>query len=251
MPKVFLSPSNQFGNRYAAGNTNEGKQMGLVANLVKKALERCGVEVMLMHDQSMSEKCATANNWGANLYVPIHSNACNGSVAGTRMFCYCKPGRGYDACMDIFRYLAPLTPGDSESIKVDNTLYEVRYPDAPTAYIEVDFHDVPEVARWIIDHTADIAEAICHGICDYFNIKYKAPTAAESCVVDLPVLREGDANGYVKTLQIQLNKKGGASLVEDGDFGAATERAVRSFQLAKGLGVDSVVGKATWSALLK
>lgn len=251
MPKVFLSPSNQFANRYAAGNTNEGKMMGVVANLLKKALERNGMQVMLMHDQSMADKCKTANSWGADVYIPIHSNACNGSVAGTRMFCWSKPGRGYDLCMDIFRYLAPLTPGTSESIKVDPTLYEVRYPYAPVAYVETDFHDVPEVATWIINHTADIAEAICKGVCDYFAIQYKAPTEPEKVVVELPALRMGDANGYVKTIQILLNERHGASLVVDGDFGSATDREVRKFQTEYQTGVDGVVGKKTWSALLK
>lgn len=251
MPKVFLSPSNQFANRYAYGNTNEGKQMGLVANLLKKALERCGFEVMLMHDQDMSVKCRTADNWGAQLYLPIHSNACNAEVAGTRMFCWSKPGQGYNVCMDIFRYLAPLTPGESESIKVDQTLYEVKTPKAPVAYIEVDFHDVAGVARWIVEHTADIAEAICKGVCDYFAVSYKAPSVPETCVVDLPLLRVTDESGYVKSAQALLNAKNNAGLVADGAFGAKTYAAVRSFQQKEKLSADGVIGKATWTALLK
>jgi len=251
MPKVFLSPSNQFANKYAWGNTNEGKQMGLVANLTKKALERCGITVMLMHDQSMAEKVKTADNWGAQLYVPIHSNACNGEVAGTRMFCWSKPGQGYTACMDIFRYLAPLTPGESESIKVDQTLYEIKYPYAPVAYIEIDFHDVASVARWIVEHTADIAEAIAHGICDYFNVKYVPIQKVETCVIELPVLRKGDEGNYVVTLQQLLNIKNKAGLDVDGGFGAKTEAAVVAFQTARKIAADKVVGRDTWTELLK
>jgi peptidoglycan hydrolase-like protein with peptidoglycan-binding domain len=37
----------------------------------------------------------------------------------------------------------------------------------------------------------------------------------------------------------------------DGDFGGATERAVMAFQQAQGLDVDGVVGRDTWTALLK
>ena len=255
MPKVFLSPSNQFANSYAYGNTNEGKQMGIVANLLKKALERNKIQVMLMHDQSMSEKVKTANNWGADLYIPIHSNACNGSVSGTRMFCWAIPGSGYDACLAIYRYLAPLTPGDSESIKVDKTLYEIKYPYAPVAYIETDFHDVPSVAKWIIEHTADIAEAICKGICSYFSMQYIAPNdepiADEKCSVTLPVLREGDVGGYVKTAQILLNKYNLAGLDEDGGFGPATKKAVGNYQKSRGLAVNYVISVQTWAQLLK
>ena len=37
----------------------------------------------------------------------------------------------------------------------------------------------------------------------------------------------------------------------DGDFGSATDKAVRRFQSAKGIGVDGIVGSNTWSKLLK
>lgn len=260
MPKVFLSPSNQFANRYAYGNTNEGKQMGLVANLLKVALQRCGFEVMLMHDQTMAEKVRTANNWGADLYIPIHSNAFNGEVTGTRMFCWSNPGAGHNACVAIFKYLAPLTPGTGESIdksiKVDTSLYEIRNPAAPVAYIETDFHDVPAVAEWIISHTADIAEAICKGVCSYFKVQYVAPKggntpAGRTCDVKLPVLEINCEGDYVKSLQILLNKYNNAKLTEDGVFGPATEKAVIAWQKDRGLQADGVVGEKSWSQLLK
>ena len=261
MPKVFLSPSNQFENRYAYGGSNEGKQMGIVANLVKVALQRCGFEVMLMHDQTMAEKVRTANNWGADLYIPIHSNACNGKVSGTRMFCWSIPGSGYDACLAIFRYLAPLTPGESESIKVADDLYEVKWPYAPVAYIETDFHDVPSVAKWIMEHTAEIAEAICKGVCSYFKVQYVAPKntpapaphpdESEVCEVTLPILRLNNESGYVRTLQILLNKYNNARLAEDGAFGPATLAAVKAYQKSRGLEVDGIVGAKTWAQLLK
>ena len=173
MAKVFLSPSNQYDNVYAYGNTTEGVQCGKIADACKIALERSGVDVMLMHDESMQEKCAASNTFDADLHVPIHTNAFNGTVMGTRMFCYSAGGKGMAACKAIFNRLAPITPGTSENIRVDASLYEVRVPAAPTAYIEVDFHDVPEVARWIIGNTELIGETIAHGICDYLGVAFK------------------------------------------------------------------------------
>lgn len=177
MAKVFLSPSEQFDNRYAYGNTTEGVQCGKIAKACKVALERCGVQVMLQHEGTMASKCQASNNFGANLHVCIHTNAFNGKVSGTRMFCYNANGEGHKACKAIFNVLAPFTPGTSENIKPNPSLYEVRVPSAPTAYIEVDFHDVPSVAKWIIEHTTEIGEKIAEGICSYFGIAYKAPTA--------------------------------------------------------------------------
>ena len=173
MAKVFLSPSNQYDNVYAYGNTTEGVQCGKIADACKIALERSGVDVMLMHDESMQTKCAESNKFDADLHVPIHTNAFNGTVSGTRMFCFNDSGNGMRACKAIFNRLAPITPGTSENIRVDASLYEVRVPAAPTAYIEVDFHDVPEVARWIIGNTELIGETIAHGICDYLGVAFK------------------------------------------------------------------------------
>ena len=173
MAKVFLSPSNQYDNRYAYGNTTEGEQCGKIAEACKVALERSGVQVKLMHDESMQKKVAASNAFDADLHVPIHTNAFNGTVSGTRMFCFNNNGNGMRACKAIFNRLAPVTPGTSENIRVDASLYEVRVPSAPTAYIEVDFHDVPAVAKWIIGNTELIGETIAHGICDYLGVAFK------------------------------------------------------------------------------
>ena len=172
MAKVFLSPSNQYDNVYAYGNTTEGVQCGKIADACKIALERSGVDVMLMHDESMQEKCAASNAFDADLHVPIHTNAFNGKVMGTRMFCYSADGKGMEACKAIYARLAPITPGDSENIQVNADYYEVRVPAAPTAYIECEFHDTVEGAKFIVENTVLIGETIARGICDYFGVKF-------------------------------------------------------------------------------
>lgn len=254
--KVYLSPSDQTKNTYAYGNTNEAVQCGRIAEATKKALKRNGIQVKIGHMISMAEKCARSDAFDADLHVPIHTNAYNGSVSGTRMFCYNTTGEGYKACKAIFARLAKLTPGKSENIKVYDDLYEVRKPAAPTAYIEVDFHDVPSVAKWIIENTTAIGETIAQGICDYFGITFKAAatksaTKTNTVSVSLPKLKRGANSGYVKTLQILLNKYNNAKLAEDGGFGPATESAVIAYQKSRKLDVDGVVGKQTWGQLLK
>lgn len=179
MPKVFLSPSNQYDNRYAYGDTTEGVQCGKIAEACKAALERSGVTVKLMHDESMQEKCQASNAFGADLHVPIHTNAFNGTVSGTRMFYYAEGGEGQKACKAIFARLAPVTPGTSESIRADASLYEVRVPSAPTAYIECEFHDNPTASKWIVENTGLIGETIARGICDYFGVTFREKEQAQ------------------------------------------------------------------------
>lgn len=173
--KIFLSPSDQTNNRYAYGNTSEAIQCGKIAMALEEALTRCGFSVRLQHYQNMDIKCADADTWGADLYIPIHTNAYNGEVSGTRIYTYDYTGDGRKAGLCVYHNLAPLTPGKSDNISADASLYEIRKPAAPTVYCECEFHDVPETARWIITHTKTIAEAICKGVCEYFGIPYKAP----------------------------------------------------------------------------
>ena len=76
--------------------------------------------------------------------------------------------------------------------------------------------------------------------------------------VKLPLLKQGDKGGYVKTAQLLLIARGydcgnkpllGAEK-PDSDFGKATARAVGFFQSKAGLEVDGEIGGATWAALL-
>ncbi|MFP5416684.1 MAG: peptidoglycan-binding domain-containing protein [Actinomycetes bacterium] len=60
-------------------------------------------------------------------------------------------------------------------------------------------------------------------------------------------VRPGDSGETVRALQHLLPDE----VARDGSFGPATERAVREFQQMFGLGVDGIVGPATWEALVK
>ena len=64
-----------------------------------------------------------------------------------------------------------------------------------------------------------------------------------------PLLRRGSDGQPVRSLQHLLRARGHTVAV-DGDFGAQTDRAVRSFQRSRGLVVDGIVGPRTWGRLL-
>ncbi|GAB3745175.1 hypothetical protein GCM10027598_81280 [Amycolatopsis oliviviridis] len=66
---------------------------------------------------------------------------------------------------------------------------------------------------------------------------------------DTPTLRQGSSGAAVNRLQRALTAASGTTLAIDGTFGPNTEKAVRAYQTAHGLGVDGVVGQATWGAL--
>src|SRR5215218_10648108 len=64
-----------------------------------------------------------------------------------------------------------------------------------------------------------------------------------------PLVRKGDRDHPVKTLQYLLRARG-HNVAVDGIFGPDTDSAVRAFQQQKNLSVDGIVGPNTWSALI-
>ena len=74
----------------------------------------------------------------------------------------------------------------------------------------------------------------------------------EVCNVNVVVLKKGSNGETVKALQLLLIGRGYScgSYGADGDFGSATDSAVRKYQKSKGLTVDGIVGNLTWSKLL-
>lgn len=74
----------------------------------------------------------------------------------------------------------------------------------------------------------------------------------EVCTVNVSMLSKGSKGDSVKALQILLIGNGFScgSYGADGDFGAATDRAVRRFQQEQRISVDGIVGADTWSKLL-
>ncbi len=61
---------------------------------------------------------------------------------------------------------------------------------------------------------------------------------------------QGSKGEAVKAVQYLLKNKYNYSISVDGDFGAGTKSTVVSFQKAKGLSQDGIVGSNTWNALI-
>ena len=260
--KIYLSPSDQVRNIYAYGNTNEAEQCRKIATACKAALERNGFAVKTDFQDgtnAMYQRVAQSNSWGADLHICIHTNA--GGGKGAEAYVIEKTQSRLAAAQPIYDEVRAISPyGSSRGIKTAG-YYELRYTTALCVYLEVDFHDNAEIAKWLVNNTGAIGEAIAKGVCLYYGVDYRSGEAApkpevRTTEVTLEVLSSGSEGAQVKTLQRLLKQlgykdSGGRVLAVDGIFGPATEYAVRRFQQNRLGGADGICGAKTWNKLLK
>lgn len=259
--KIYLSPSDQIHNAYAYGNTNEAEQCRRIAAACKTALERCGFLVKTNFNDgknAMYEREAESNAWGADMHICVHSNA--GGGKGAEVYISTKDDRHMKPAQAIYNEVKAISPyGSTRGIKVGKW-HEIVNTNALCVYLETDFHDNKTIAKWIVENTEAIGEAICKGVCETYGVKYvTADTvkAKKTCTVTLPVLRKGSSGAAVKTLQRLLrqlqyvNTDGKTLLIVDGNFGSNTEAALKRWQENHLNGVDGIVGVKTWNKLLK
>lgn len=173
--KIYLSPSNQSGNTYAYGNTNEMEQCNRIADAAKEALERCGFTVKKApKGQDMSKSIAESNAWGADLHMPIHTNAGGGS--GTMCMVYSKATENMTYAEPIYKAVQAVTPGRTEyGIRAYPELAELNGTNCIAVYTEVDFHDNKTIAKWIIENVKMVGEAFAKGVCQACGVTYVAP----------------------------------------------------------------------------
>lgn len=184
--KIYLSPSAQPANNYAAGDTNEQVQCNRIAEAAKTALERCGFTVRKAPEgQEYKDNVSESNAWGAELHIPIHTNA--GGGAGTVVFVHGGTAKQMQYAQPIYDEVQAISPGTTNyGVRVNSGLYELKYTTATAVYVECEFHDRADLATWIIGHTAELGEAIARGICKGAGVRYIAPAASEQPEPDMP-----------------------------------------------------------------
>lgn len=177
MPKVFISPSNQFGNMYAGIDMTEGENCSAIARLLAECLSTAGFDVLRPKlGVSMQRAVIDSNYFKPDLHICIHTNAFNGRVFGTRIFTFSDHGTAFDCGKVIFDGLCRLIPDGSNAMKQRPELYELKYTIAPSVYVEVDFHDVPDRAKWLVENRERIAHNLASSICSYFGVSCPVST---------------------------------------------------------------------------
>lgn len=152
-------------NAYAAGNTTEAEQCHRIGEYAEAALKRNGFDVKLADaSQSAEQNVAESNKWGADYHICIHTNAANGKARDVVVFT--ANGNTDDKCaVGVYNAIDALDGHKSVYGIRSANYYEIKYANAKCVYIEAEFHDNAELAKWIIANAERIGEAIAKGFC--------------------------------------------------------------------------------------
>lgn len=181
MPRVYLSPSLQEFNPFINGGSEE-EIMNLIADAMEPYLNASGIEfVRNSPEMTLGEAIAQSNNSNIDFHLAIHSNAAPESIAGTRQgpvvyyFSSSQPGR--EMANLIAENFADIYPNPSLiQIMPTVTLRELRRTNAPSALLEVAYHDNLEDANWIKNNIQPIARELSRSLAEYFGIPFVEPS---------------------------------------------------------------------------
>ena len=198
--RIYLSPSNQGGNKYVTGGTNEMAQCDKIAKVAYTALVRCGFEVMVgKSGDTMANRCKESDAFKADIHMPIHTNAFDAKTTGGTLVMVAKlDATRVKAGNALLKSVGKISPGKDYILRVRTDLYEINNPKAMTLYLEVEFHDTKTGSDWIRNNITAIGEAIAKGMCEYFNVTYKAPSTTPA-TPEKPAASESKKLYYVQT----------------------------------------------------
>ena len=199
--KIYVSPSNQSGNAYATGKTNEKEQCHKIARACVDYLNKKGFSVKCTYNDDMYARVRESNAFGADLHVAIHTNATakHNVTGGSQVLLYDLTGERKKVGQAVLNRLAPLTPGKSaERLVAKPDFYEINSAKGITVYVEAEFHDTKTGSDFIIKNTKQIGEAIAKGICDYYKINVDTENTGDG--QDRPAEKENNASSKDETL---------------------------------------------------
>jgi len=190
MPIIYLSPSTQEGNFYITGGSEE-QWMNRLADAMVPYLVSSGIQyVRNTPDMTAASSIRQSNEGNYDLHLALHSNASpetlSGQLRGIIIFHYPGSASGRRASELLANNLRPIYPLPGR-VRVDSTtsIGEVRDVRAPTAFLELGYHDNPDDAAWITNNLDLIARSIVRALTEYFGIPFLLPRPPRTGVVDI------------------------------------------------------------------
>lgn len=234
----------------------ELEKYGIIVGTTRKKQE----EDMALYDRGYASK-------GYDLFLSLHSNAVGDNVNESVDYPVCfvqisgksdKIGTLLSECVrDIMQTKQPADHWSQQGNRGDyfGVLRGATAAGTVGCIIEHSFHTQTRATKWLLkdENLRKLAVAEARVINDYLvGTSSKGDTIYDPDE-EKDYLSKGDSGDAIQTMQMMLIACGYScgSYGADGDFGSATENALKAFQKASGMTVNGHYDEATKSALEK
>lgn len=170
---VFLSRACHDGNdgvpggpcrpNYGCNSFNENTQSSDTAIRATSYSQRSdlldrGYQVII-GDLTVGENIEDSNTYGANVHIPLHSNAktetcTNATTSGHGTNVYYTSTRGKTCATWLRDRVGALSPGTSDQVLSNSTWAELTATNAPACYLEAEFHTWNSGVTWLKNEEA-------------------------------------------------------------------------------------------------
>lgn len=180
MSKVFLDPGHGGYDSGAVGYNLLEKTVNLnVALVTAEVLVEHGVSVLFSRKSDvfveLIDRATMANNWGADYFVSIHSNASNGQGYGVETYYYAGSTKGQQLAQNIQNAIvADGLARYDRGIKTAN-FSVLRNTKMPSALVELGFIDNQQDNAILLNKQNELGVAVAKGILKQLGIAYKPP----------------------------------------------------------------------------
>ncbi len=120
---------------------------------------------------SLSARVRDANEWGADIFLSLHTNAFrNPSASGVESYAYSSYGDGFRLAEDVAAQLSLITGLQNRGTFARPSLYVLRRTQMPAALIEMGYITNPQDAALMNNQPDLFALGIYNGILEYFGM---------------------------------------------------------------------------------
>ena len=148
----------------------------MALDTAKKNIVSKGIECIIASPGTMSQKVAQSKAWGAELYMPMHTNATsNGGAKGTRFGFYTGRGDSSRACTIFKNRWVQFYPYSQLVHTCTYPFSEAKNPRCPSVYCEIIFHSNKEDAAWFHNNLDGVANQLALCVQDFFNVAPSTP----------------------------------------------------------------------------
>ena len=136
-------------------------------------LSRPTLEVQLgtSNTTSLRERVRLANEWGADYFISLHTNASSQSSAtGVEAFAFSKPSVAFDLGSDIIKNISALTGLRNRGMQTRSGLYVLRKTVMPSVLVELGFITNPNDSSLMVNEPELFAQGVYDGTLEYLNL---------------------------------------------------------------------------------